>query len=604
VPHKGIGYGILKYLTAGERKPGMTFGLHPQVSFNYHGQFDMDVDKKSFRIAAESPGNSISMENQRDYELDVIGMIADKRLVMSVFYSKKQFKDETIKPLLDNYKNYLKRIIYFCSNQAERELTPSDCTYSEVSIDYLDKLKKQYPIEDIYRLSPMQEGMFFHSLYDESSTAYFTQVLFRLKGELVVSKIKDSLNESMNRYDILRTIFILQGLSYPLQVVLKERQMKFSYIDLRKMSPGEERDRYIREFKISDKKSSFNLHNDVLMRAAVLQLEDTEFVLAWSFHHILMDGWSIGLIISEFFEIYKSFISGKPHHLPETVQYKEYIKWLQNQDMEVTSAYWENYLEGYKETAILPKRGSTGKRIMGYERDEVSMTWDNEKTRRLREISGRNNVTLNTILHSIWGILLGRYAGKQDVVFGSVVSGRPSELRGIESMIGLFINTVPVRIRIRGEMSFKELLQGVQKAAVESEKHHHFPLAEIQALSPLKKDLIDHIIDFANYPIEEQLDNLNDPGVELSVLESFEQSNYDFNIFIRSSGKHLKIQFEFNCHVYEQELVKRIAGHFDTIIEQITADDEVKIEDIKFALPFTASKSNILREERHDDWVL
>ncbi|MCP5045924.1 MAG: hypothetical protein GY940_02055, partial [bacterium] len=199
-----IGYGILKYLTPPEYKQEIDFQLNPQISFNYLGQFDAEVGEMSFQMARESPGK-MDANPQRGYQLEVSGMISAKRLEMTVTYNKKQFKPETVQSLADHYQAGLQRLIGFCSSRETRQLTPSDLTYNEMSIETLDRLQGQFEVEDIYPLTPMQEGMLFHSLMEEQRSIYMEQASYRLHGTFDVPLIRKSLNRLFQRYDILRT---------------------------------------------------------------------------------------------------------------------------------------------------------------------------------------------------------------------------------------------------------------------------------------------------------------------------------------------------------------------------------------------------------------
>jgi non-ribosomal peptide synthase protein (TIGR01720 family) len=549
VPHKGIGYGILEYLTAGEYKREIDFKLAPQISFNYLGQFDTDVEQmSSFKIARESTGKRLGNKGQRRHSFDVSGLISDKQLSLSIVYNKKQYKAETVKTLMDHYMTELKRIISYCSAREKRELTPGDLTYGKLSIDTLDRIAGsiQGKIEDIYPLTPIQEGMLFHSLYDSSSSAYYQQMSYRLRGDLDITLVKKSLNELFKRYDILRTIFVHENVDRPLQVVLEEREVEFYYEDLSKTMAGRDKEKFIREFKEKDKRRSFDLSEDVLMRAAFLRLGISEYELTWSYHHILMDRWCFGIFISDFFEVYNRYLENKPYKLPGTQPFRRYIEWLERQDKKESVSFWQKYLVGYNRAVGIPRTISREKSGNKYDKRHVIRELAKGKTGALVELAARHSTTLTAVFQAVWGILLAKYNGQRnaDVVYGLVVSGRPPGLAGVESMMGLFINTIPVRIRYEEKTTFKDLLLRIREQAVESMPYHYSPLAEIQAGSPLKQDLIDHVLVFENLPLPQQIDGLmaknkgNNRGVilEVSNVETVEQGNYDLEVIISGTS--------------------------------------------------------------------
>ncbi|HLP48742.1 MAG TPA: amino acid adenylation domain-containing protein [Candidatus Kapabacteria bacterium] len=604
IPNKGIGYGILRYLTHIENKKEITFKLKPQICFNYLGQFDADIKQKSsFELAKESAGNSLGLNNRQEYLLDVSGIIANNRLTMTIVYNKTHFKPETMAKLIGSFESELSNINAFCSTRKSVEKTPSDFTYKELSIDLLQQLLDVYPnVEDIYTLSPMQEGMLFHALMDQSSNSYFEQTAFRLHSELDIFLVEKSFNEVVNRHDILRTAFIHKDTPRAVQVVLKSRALDFYYQDISQIGGQGEKEFFLTGYKEKDKQRSFDLSKDVLMRIAVFRLSPVEYQFIWSHHHILMDGWCIGILNTEFFEIYTSYLENRPHRLKEVKPYRNYIKWLEKQDKEESIRYWENYLDSYEEQAGIPRtktrKITTEEDQTGYRNETVSIVSNMEKTAGLNKLAAVNNVTLNIVTQTLWGILLGKYNGKEDVLFGGVVSGRPPGLEGIESMLGLFINTIPVRIRFESGMKLNTLLREIQEEALASEPHHYHPLAEIQSRSILRQNLIDHLFIFENYPIKEQLE-ISESGkkqnrslsFKLTDVSVFEQTNYDFNVVLGGSDQ-LKISFQYNGNVYDEYSVERIAKYFSLLIDQVIGNQELEIRELTFL------------SEEEKEWVL
>lgn len=436
-------------------------------------------------------------------------MIANDCLNLSVAYNKNQFKGDTMAALLDAYQRELEKLIAFCSARETVERT-LDLTYPGLTVEALQQLEQRYALEDIYMLTPMQEGMLFHSIYERESAAYFEQVSYRLHGHMEPLWVEKSINELFKRHDILRTAYVFKEMDRPLQLVLNERRVDFTYRDLR---GGETDDRgdietQVRDFKMADRRRSFNLEEDVLMRVTMLHVKNNEYEFVWSFHHILMDGWCLGILVSEYFEIYNSFKEKREYKLPEVKPYGTYINWLSRRDNDASRDYWADYLEGYDEAAVIPGIRERSAGVAGYDKRQFSRVWDRETTAALNGLANQSQVTLNTLFQSLWSILLGRYSGKNDVVFGAVVSGRPPEIDGVESMVGAFLNTIPVRIRHTEGTPFNRLLQIVQKEALDSEPYHYSSLAEVQNLSSLKQNLMDHILVFENYPITQQIDGI------------------------------------------------------------------------------------------------
>jgi amino acid adenylation domain-containing protein/non-ribosomal peptide synthase protein (TIGR01720 family) len=589
VPNKGIGYGILKHLTPTAYREGLTFERQPQVEFNYLGQFDADVKQMSvFEVAAGSVGNTVSPNRKLNHDFSIGGIIANNRLSIKIIYSKKQYKPGTVEKLIDHYEKELIKVIDHCVNREKRQLTPGDFTYPHLSIPQIDALTREYEIEDIYPLSPMQEGMLFHSLQDPSSLSYLLQASYCLKGELDPVLVEKTVSQLFKRHDVLRTIFV-DIYNEPLQIVLRERNPEFTYVEIHEKSNDEKR-QWLADYKKRDRSKNFSLKNDVLMRVGLIRTEEKEFEIIWTFHHILMDGWCIGILTAEFFEIYSSYLENRDNHLAPVTPYRTYIQWVTRRDQETSKIYWKNYLDSFNEPTGISKMKEQEKSNRDYKKENLVFFIDQQQTGILHHMAVKNQVTMNTIIQTVWGIILQKYNNKphMDVVFGTVVSGRSSEIEGIETMVGIFVNTVPTRIHCQADTPFIDLIKRVQEEAIKSEPHHYYPLVSIQAETPLKQYLFDHIFAFENYPLAEEIKRLvgekekshHQLKLNVSKVEGFEQSHYDLNVRA-IQGKRLKIDFLYNANVYEKAILEKVANHFKEVVQQVSKNEKLCLNDIK-----------------------
>ncbi|MGE5341613.1 MAG: amino acid adenylation domain-containing protein [Candidatus Omnitrophota bacterium] len=573
IPNKGIGYGILNYLTDKENISGIAFKLKPPIIFNYLGQVDAELSQTaSFQIIDDPVSRTQSPDDHRDYDLEISGMTTGNRLTLTIAYNKHHFHTQTMDALIGHFESALIRLIDYCGSRERTEPTPGDFMCPALSIDQLDRIMETYPdIQDLYPLTPLQEGLWFHAMADRESASYFQQTAYRLQGTLDLSLIETSLNELVRRHDILRTAFVCfvsNDMERPVQVVLKERSVDFYFQDITQTRTREEKETFLETFKENDRKRSFELSRDPLLRVSVIRLTPTEYELIWSSHHIVMDGWCFGIINSEFFEIYHSHLEHRAHRLPAVKPYRTYIQWLEKHDRERSARYWDGYLESFDEATGIP-RPRFGAQT-GYRNEAVSIELGRERTLALNRLAGQNRVTVNTVMRVMWGILLGRYNGTEDVVFGAVVSGRPHELEGVETMVGLFINTVPVRIRFHEHLPLTQLLRSVQEDAVLSESYHYDSLADIQSRTALKQHLIDHLFVFENYPTIDY--NPQTLPFTLTRMDIFEQSHYDFGLLMAGTDD-LHITFKYNGNAYNNEYIERIAGHLLLALDQVIANE-------------------------------
>ncbi|MCP4990317.1 MAG: amino acid adenylation domain-containing protein [Colwellia sp.] len=431
-------------------------------------------------------------------------------------------------------------------------------------------------IEDIYPLSPMQHGLLFQSLYDSGSQAYFVQITYRFSGDMKQDIFEQTWNHICQRHAVLRTAFMHDGVKRPVQVVLKERRPEISFVDLRDLSEVKQQE-HIEAYKLQDRERGFDLQKDMLMRIRISQCGKSGFIVIWSYHHILMDGWCSGILQREFYQIYQSLIRGQMPTLPTVAPYCEYIKWLERQDKEGARAYWSSYLCGYEQLTTLPRlKGKT--RSSKDTVDQIRFNLEETKSERLRDLAACNGVTLNIVLQAIWGIILSRYNNTKDILFGSIVSGRPSGLKGVEDMIGLFINAIPVRMEVHQDQRFSDLLRTLQQRFLEGAPHHHLPLAEIQAQSTIGGSLFDHLFVFENYPVESHTDKAHEFSIE--GLDSHDRTHYDLSITV-APDYLMGFKFTYNPDIYSRDQIERTIDHLKTVISDVLQAPNKRLSDVR-----------------------
>lgn len=577
IENKGIGYGLLKYM---DLNSGNWESKEPQISFNYLGEFDEVMQTGEFEFSSIESGPNISEFAQPLNQLDINGQIINKQLEFTLTYNCKQYEESTMNNLVTSYKESLLKIVDWCKGRTKTENTPSDYSGASLGFNEIDTLKAIYEdqykleIQDIYELSPMQEGMLFHALLDTESTAYFEQASFVAKGSVDIDKLKKSFQMLIQKYDILRSVIAYKGLEKPKQVVLKERQADIYYEDISNM-PYEEQLKHIQTYEKQERMKGFDLEKDCLMRLSIFRLGQDVVSITWSSHHILLDGWSSSIVLQDFFELYK-----QGENFSKPVQFSEYIKWLAQQNQNEADMYWQKYLEGYTTEAKIPFCHENDI-ANGYIQGEQEFDIGKEVTEKLQKFSQDTQVTLNVIMQTIWGLLLQKYNNCEDVVFGSVVSGRNAQIEGIDQMVGLFINTIPVRVKLDSKKEIKELLKQAQKQLLESNQYAFYPLAEIQKQSAVKGNLFYSKIAFQNFDIEGMdYSTLTEKcGFTIEGLKGYEETNYDLNIkFI--PDRSLKMRFSYNQNVYDELQIKKIYKHFENLLKQLMNEDRIRIDQL------------------------
>lgn len=433
-------------------------------------------------------------------------------------------------------------------------------------------------IENVYPLSPLQEGMYYHWLMAPEAPVYFDQLSYTVSGNIDIPKLGESYAQLVERHAILRTCFTQEFGDKALQVVAKQVPNNFVYIDA-----ATQPDFDAEAFKVADRAKGFNLQAGSQMRLTVLGLGDGTYEFIWSFHHILMDGWCVGILVGDFFQLYQGLLSGVKPTLPRVYPYVNYIQWLGKVSQPASIAYWKQYLEGYETACSLPKLLNNIGRQYQMQEEFVALPPDDRKA--MRGLCAEMGITENVFIQTMWGLLLGIYNNTNDVVFGAVVSGRPAEVPGVETIIGLFINTIPVRVRSQADGLVSELLKEVHNAAIESTAHHYTQLAQVQAETPLGSNLLDHILVFENYPVQEMIAQDMQQGADsgeglmLLATNSIEQTNYDFNIILLP-GENFVVKFSYNAMEYSPAFMGQLKNNLLAIIHQVLANPAIAVKNL------------------------
>ncbi|MGF6848996.1 amino acid adenylation domain-containing protein/non-ribosomal peptide synthase protein (TIGR01720 family) [Chitinophaga sp. W3I9] len=568
IPSKGIGYGVLRYMTE------QGYKLQPQIGFNYLGDFGAVLNKEqtvsAFTFSGVYRGVEIPADMERDLLLDVSGMIADERMKLSIDYSREQFNHATIDRLATAFRQHLEVLTDKLSAATVTTLTPVDLTYKELEVEQVMELQRETMLEDVYTLSPFQEGLYYHWLATPGSPMYFEQMSYRLKGKLDIAILKQSYYTLVSRHAVMRTYFTQRFGERLLQVVSRSVSEGFSVLE-----PAGDGESFVEAFREQDRLRGFDLHKGSQMRLTVIDMGEEMYEFVWSHHHIIMDGWCVSILVKEFFQIYEGLKTGVAPELGRVYPYSGYIKWIENLSREKTLDYWRNYLSGYDTLSTLPKTPF----LHPEEGNQHQLLiLDGSRREAIRKLCTTIGITESAFVQVVWGILLSKYNDTDDVVFGTVVSGRPAHLEGMEEMIGLFSNAIPVRIRPEKASGIRTLLKEVQQMWIDGSDHHYMQLAEIQAASSLGRNLMDHMLVFENFPVVESIGQNVDSLKGLSVLSggAFGRTNYDLMLTI-SSHLNIEIKFDYNTTIYDSNQIDRMKSHLMAIVDSMLENPEATV---------------------------
>ena len=581
VPDKGVGFGLLRYISK-QPLPKME---DAQVTFNYLGDFTREegaseaTTPMTFTYSEYAHGLDVHEDLERESELEVSGQSQDGCLQMSIQYSSARMDASKMQQLAESYKAQLLTISQELSQYDKTLQLPGSFTYKGLTLEQITALEKEYGgIEDVYRLSPMQQGLYYHALSEPDSHAYFEQFGYGLKGELDITKLEQAYRTLIARHGVLRTVFRNDLADEPLQVVLKEGIVDFRYEDITDQDENEQQQK-LQKIAKRYQESGFDYEKENLFRLIVVNLGNS-FELIWQQHHLIIDGWSNAILMEEFLSAVKT----EKHQNDKSFiksSFSSYVKWLDKYDDNQAVNYWKIYLDGYDAIAKIPESNKNDSE-KEYLRAVHNFSLTKEQSSHLNQFAIQNQYTLNNVFQSVFGFVLSKYSSLDDVVFGSVVSGRPETLEKSMEMIGNFINTIPVRLTLDSNKAFgKEQINAVQKSFIESKDFHFSPLAIIQNQIG-NRSLINHIIVFENYPSSGE-DSLINQRIQVmqSNLAPFAQTGYDLSLTVFNSDC-----FSFECiyneSVYSSVLINRLGDHLIKVLCELNKnfDENSRLESL------------------------
>ena len=386
--------------------------------------------------------------------------------------------------------------------------------------------------------------------------------------------------EVTDRHEPLRTLFVWEGREKPLQVVRRRVTLPWEEHDWRGLSAAEQ-NRMRTAFLEADRQRGFDLAQAPLMRLALVRLGENHYELIWSHHHLLLDGWSSFLILKDVMAIYRAHSEGGDCRLEPVRPYRDYISWLQGQDLSKAERFWRKALKGFAApTPLLGSPAHQKHEDQDYEAADLLGSSPPSLTAALRAFASRHGLTLSTIVQGAWAILLSRYSGEDDIVFGSTVSGRPAELAGVESMAGLFINTLPVRAQFSPQDTTLAWLKDFQDKLAELRQYEHTPLADAQGWSDVGRDqpLFESLLAFENYPVDASAWG-QDGTIQISNMRVIGPINYALGVVVVPKDE-FTIRVSYDPRRFDSATVSRMLGHFNTLLERIVANPDQRLPEL------------------------
>src|SRR6266436_4057799 len=575
VPGNGLGYGLLRYLNprTGSQLAGFAA---PQIGFNYLGRFaaPADADWARARDAVGlGDGGDAAMALSHCLEVNALTLDGAQGAELTAHWSwaAALVTEGEVRDLAQRWFVALEELVRHAGAAGTGGRSPSDLRLVGLTQGEIERLERHYPqIEDVLPLSPLQEGLLFHALYDaQAADVYMVQLELGLEGALDSAALEAAVGAVLLRHASLRACFWHEGLSHPVQIIVPEVASRWRRIDLSLLEEAS-REQRLASVLAQDRAERFDLGCAPLMRFTLIRLAADRHVLVLTHHHLLMDGWSLPVLVRELLTLYEH--KGDGTGLGRVTPYRDYLAWLAEQDRTGARAAWQQALAGVEEATHVapPDRGRAPVAA-----EQITLALSKRLSTGLSERARQHGLTLNTFIQVAWGLLLGRVSGREDVVFGVTVAGRPSEIAGIESMVGLFINTLPLRMKLSPSQPLLELLKQVQDSQSKLIAHQHLGLAEIQQLAGAGA-LFDSLVVFENYPVDRRSLSGAAGGVRLASVNGHDATHYPLSLMVAPSER-LQLRLDYRPDLFDRASVEALAGRLVRVPEAAVAAPEVAL---------------------------
>lgn len=452
-------------------------------------------------------------------------------------------------------------------------------------------------IQDIYPLAPLQRGILFHSLASPETDVYLRQFVYGIHGSLDIEVFKAAWQQVISRHTSLRTSFVWEGIAECRQIVHDAADLPVTLEDWRGLDSVAQTEK-LDSFLSRDRRLGLNLEQAPLMRFAAFRLADDEYRIVWTGHHLVFDGGSVGPLLMELASFYGGAQQGGIISLPQPRPYRDYIEWLMSQDVEKAEVFWRSELSDWSGPLSLPRISGIGTKEAG--RVEQKLSLPKAVSLNLRKLAREQHLTLNTLLQGSWAIVLGRYGSTSDVVFGATLSVRPESLPESEGMIGLFINTLPVRVKIQSSEKLLLCLQRLQRKQAEARQYGYVSLVDITSWSGVEAgtSLFESVLVVENYgrsadpPVVATGSTTG--GISIKPISDFGTSNYPLTVSV-GMGADVIFRLNHDRNLFTAELTGQMLEHWKVLLEGITANPEERIG----ALPLLSAKE---REQQLVEW--
>ncbi|NMZ01824.1 non-ribosomal peptide synthetase [Pseudomonas proteolytica] len=574
VPHKGLGYGVLRYLADGTCRQAMAALPSASITFNYLGQFDQSFDSQAlFHPLEASAGPAHDPDAPLPNALSVDSQVYGGELVLRWTFSRERHDQQTISELADAYLGELQSLIAHCLRDDAGGLTPSDFPLAHLTQAQLDALPvPASAIEDVYPLTPMQEGLLLHTLLEPGTGLYYMQDRYRINSELNPERFALAWKAVIARHEALRASFCWNVGEDMLQVIHKPGSTPIEYLDWTG-TPAEQQEPRLQALLKSEREAGFDLLNQAPFHLRLIRVGKARYWFMMSNHHILIDAWCRSLLMNDFFDIYMALGEGREAQLAAPPRYRDYIAWLQRQNLAEARQWWQQNLQGFERTTPIPSdrpfmrehAGHSGGMVVG----DCYTRLDVRDGAQLRELAQAHQLTVNTFAQAAWALVLRRLSGERDVLFGVTVAGRPVDMPQMQRTVGLFINSIALRVKVPEDdqpCSVRQWLSTLLDSNMQLREYEYLPLVTIQEHSELPKGqpLFDSLFVFENAPVEV---SVLDRAQSLNATSDSGRTHTNFPLTaVCYPGDDLGLHLSYDQRYFDETTVQGMLAEFKRLL--------------------------------------
>ncbi|WP_084423807.1 non-ribosomal peptide synthetase [Rhodococcoides kyotonense] len=591
IPDKGIGFGLLRHLDT-VTAAALQGRPQPQIGFNYLGRVGAGTGEIPAGVEIgwvpagdmgdiDAPADDLAAVALVDVNALVTNTPSGEQLEASFAFASRTIAREDVDELAQLWVDALDAVATYSVSAGAGGLTPSDVPLVSVSQADIDRWEAAYgDVEDIWPLTPLQQGLQFHALAAGSSPdVYMPQIVLTLGGDLDASRLRSAAEAAVARHDGLRTVFVQAEDGRSAQLVRSRASIGWNELDLSAETEAD-RHRRLQAAIEEDRSTRFDLVGGPLLRFTVIRLSRNEFRLIVTDHHIVLDGWSMPILLQEILALYA--LRGDDGLLPRPKSYRSYLSWLGARDITESLDVWSAAMAEVQEPTFVAGRERV---VVGEWAEPKSLTLGPDETSALTATAARLQVTMNTLVQAAWAILLARTLDRTDVVFGATVSGRPAEINGVEGMVGLFINTIPVRVHLEPDATVASFLERLQREQVELLEHHHVGLADITRRVGAGAKF-DTLTVFESYPVDgagiaEQAASID--GLTVLGMTFAESTHYPVTLRV-TLGEELNIRLEYMREVVPDEVAHELLQSLERVLSVFGSDPDTALRSVTHAV--------------------